>query len=379
MGILCLVPLSASAQWYLFPDKKKGRKVEEIIEENVGHQKVGRRDSLKVSVTLMLPLKASSDNANENFIEMYCGSLLALRDLGEEGLAADLRVIDTAAPGFTFNDDIVNGSDVTIGPVSYSDIQKALVLCDSSRVLISPLEPKAAQLIRTGELVQSPAPWSAQIDEMVDWLTEETLMGDEILVLRDTSAAGFGEQSAYLLDQLKDSGLRYRVIFSTSQASFSKYGRYRLLIASDSDGYTAGAVRHLWISAAQGNEITLYCTSKVRNSLGSNTKELHATDTRLAASYFIDYNSRKVKDFIIKYRSFFRTEPGSFAFQGYDTMYYFLKMYAQYGEGWDDALPESPAKGLQSDFLFDEGVEEGRLNMAVRRVVYGKDLSMSLQ
>ena len=74
--------------------------------------------------------------------------------------------------------------------------------------------------------------------------------------------------------------------------------------------------------------------------------------------------------------SYCQNEPGSFAFQGYDAMHYFVSICAQYGRQWYKKLPYYNERGLQSDFRFNE--ETPRVNQAVRRIVYNPDLTTSV-
>ena len=59
-------------------------------------------------------------------------------------------------------------------------------------------------------------------------------------------------------------------------------------------------------------------------------------------------------------------------------MHYFVKACHDYGRNWARRLPEFPEKGLQSDFSFNRRQGDGKLNVAVRRVVYNSDLTTSL-
>ena len=97
----------------------------------------------------------------------------------------------------------------------------------------------------------------------------------------------------------------------------------------------------------------------------------------MTASYYIDYEDPAVKRFILAYRALFQDEPGSFAFQGYDTMHYFVTICTRFGRQWYKKLPEYDEKGLQADFRFRE--ESGRVNQAVRRIVYNPDLTINRQ
>lgn len=388
--ILCLLPLCADAQWYLFPGNKQKQKQEQKQEQEQEQKKDTVRtfdygDELfpvsrasTVNVSLILPINAAGDKPSANFLEMYGGALLAIRDLGNSGQKVHLRVFDSADPEVRITEQALAESDIIIGPVSYNDIQNTLCLCADGQTLISPLEPKAAALADSMNVVQSPVPWTRQIDELVQWVGEDMEFGDELVLIRDNSVSGSGEQSAYLMERLRQSGLRYRSVASVNELENTKVHKYRVLIASDSDAFLTGAVRSTAISAEKNGNITLYCTSRIRSTIGSNLRDLHSARTRITAAYHIDYDAQEVKDFVLAYRALFKTEPGSFAFQGYDVTRYFVKAYSEYGKRWHKRLPEHPERGLQSDFRFDRKECDGRMNLGVRRIIYNPDLSTTL-
>ena len=396
----CLLGLCAGAQnsWWLFPGKKKAQKksqadttaVVKIDSVITSEDLIVAADTLdsdelwlnafsdELNVSLILPLKASDEKPSSNFLEMYSGALMAVRDLGRSGIRVNLRVYDSAAPGFSLDGDLVSGQDVVIGPVEYEGLQTLSAQLGRGRAIVSPLEPKAASLTADGKLIQSPVPWTRQIDDMVDWLIEETMAGDEVVVIRDVSVQGNGEQSAYLISRLQQAGVMFRSISSAEELSQKPLGKYRLMIASDNDAFITKAVRGIGIASTIQDNIVLYSSSRVRNCVGPDVFDLYTANTRLCASYFIDYEDPAVKEFIIAYRSLMQSEPGSFAFQGYDTVRYYVAASARFGRRWARRLPEYSHKGLQSDFRFDYDVADGKQNIAVRRIVYRPDLTVSL-
>ena len=208
---LGLLHTGASAQWYLYPGgrneekqeqteaerqtqpqkqtrpERRQTRQEQAPEESVreplrqlpeSRTETGGRNSWfaeplfgrqsEVSVTLALPIGAGSEKPNANFLEMYCGALLALKDLGDEGVKVRLKFVDTAS-GAGLSPEDVNGSDLVIGPVSYNEMLTALTLCDNGKVLVSPLDPKTAKLAETSGIIQAPASWTSQIDGSTNW------------------------------------------------------------------------------------------------------------------------------------------------------------------------------------------------------------------
>lgn len=394
--LVCALSLNACAQWYLFPGKKKQvdtTKVDSM--RNYRPDSVAKQDTPApldsvvteetpvvdspyvldmpsvIRIGLALPLQASAQKPSENFLDFYSGALLALRELGSAGLQAELQVYDTADSQGNVPQSLIDESDVLIGPVSYEDLELAAAQC-SGKVLISPLEPKAAALAATSPVVQAPAGWSAQVDELVRWVREDLPIGEVLYVISDTTSLRPGGQSAYLLEQLRARGVRFENISSVEQLPKDKKQKIRVTVASELDNFNTAIVRGLGIEGARNGNIIFYGTARMRTN-GISQTDLHSTEAHMALSYFIDYDDPAVRQFVLSYRSLFQGEPGSFAFQGYDTTHYFVTLCAKYGRQWYKKLDEYAEKGLQADFRFRE--EPARVNQAARRVVYRSDLT----
>lgn len=399
--LICALSLNACAQWYLFPGKKKQQQTENPAdsmaafrdsllkkEAQAQQDSIALADSLVagtgvwddvfmldipdvIHIALVLPLQASAEKPSDNFLDFYSGTLLALRELGSAALKADLQVYDSADSKTSIPKSLIDDSDVIIGPVSYDELERSAALC-SGKVLISPLEPKAAALAAAGSVVQAPSGWNAQVDELVRWIREELPAGEALYVVRDSTALIQGGQSAYFIGQLQASGIRYQSVLSIQEIPFKKGQKTRVAIASEKDNAITTFVRGLSIEGARNNDVILYGTARARTN-GIAQTDLHNTEAHLALSYFIDYDDPAVRQFILAYRALFQGEPGSFAFQGYDTAHYFVTMCFRYGRQWYKKLAEYGEKGLQADFRFSE--EPARINQAARRVIYNSDLT----
>ena len=401
--ILCLLPICSSAQWYLFPGKKKKAKTEakaqdslkvqtkeaaadvfEVKEEAAADSLVTNddiymfEDAGQIKITLALPLAAGSEKPSENFIEMYCGALLAARDLGEQGVLTSLRLIDTAEEQIGRED--IEDADIFVGPVSLNDVRQTLEICPRGKTIISPLDQKCAPLVDSCALVQCPSDWQAQMDELIRWVEDDFGMLDEVILLRDSTIAGNGIQTQYLIDRLNASHLRYSSTSSLSKIQFNKLRKYRVIVASDKDSFIASSVKEAAIANKAGTaDITLYSTSRAKTSMGPNIIDIHNANACLASSYYIDYDSEEVRTFVRRYRALFGAEPGSFAFQGYDTVRHFALQCDKWGRRWHKKLSEQTGKGLQSDFDFRSKGGKGSKNTAVRRVCYNRDMSTVLK
>ena len=274
--LVCALSLNACAQWYLFPGKKKQADTTKVDSmRSYRPDSVAKQDATApidsvvteevpvldspyeldmpsvIRIGLVLPLQASTKKPSENFLDFYSGTLLALRELGSAGLQAELQVYDTADSQGNIPQSLIDESDVIIGPVSYSDLELAAAQC-SGKVLISPLEPKAAALAATSPVVQAPSGWSAQVDELVQWVREELPVGEVLYVIRDSTAFTPGGQSAYLLEQLQARGVRYESLGSVEELPLDKKQKLRVTVASEQDNFNTAIVRGLGIEGARG-------------------------------------------------------------------------------------------------------------------------------
>lgn len=393
---------SASAQWYLFPNRRKNKQVQTQESEIVVKTPVDTLSEVSESpegglelipmmeeyvykmpdvlkVALILPFQANG-KPNSNFLEMYCGVLLAIQESGGQGSTpVELTVIDESEPATPLTPDILEENHLIIGPVNYNDIKDALAICPSDRFIVSPLDPKAASLTDSSRVIQAPAHWKRQADEISRWIAQDAGRQDEIVVFRDSTVHNIGEQTEYLLTKLAESGHGFRTEARVSEFVPAPGGTTRVIIASDRDSYINGMVRDLSVLASQKHfDIVLYGTSSLRGSLGIDVEHLHNLQTHYTTGYFIDYENPAVSSFILSYRALFNNEPGQFAFQGYDTIRYFLGALAEYGEQWYKKLPEYSRRGLQTDYSFGESESTGKANESIRKVILGKDLSSYL-
>lgn len=399
--LLSMLSLNACAQWYIFPGRNgqkkqqentvvKAKEVSESKDTPMPEETVATSEDLEtaqepftdeysyialdpVKVALILPLQAGG-NPSANFYEMYSGALMAVRDLSEEGIAIELNVFDSADNMAAIDEGVLENNDVILGPVSSDDLTRLLAICPADKMLISPLEPKAQALADSLNLIQAPSPWTCQYTEIADWISSELRFNESVLLIKDEE--GLGEQAECLIASLDSVKVKYLIVSNLSEESFPKGSKTKCVIASDRDEFISSAIRTLNTIVSTGDRsITLYGTSKTRNA-ATDIKGLHNLDTHFTASYFIDYDNPEVKDFILKYRALFNNEPGSFAFQGYDTMHYFLNAALTYGRQWHKKLPEYNQKGLQADFEFQEDTTRtGNVNSAARRIHLNKDLS----
>ena len=341
----------------------------------------------EVKVTLILPMKASTENVSRNNMDFYSGVLLAVKDLADTGISTELNVYDSSDSSHPIASEDLSGSDLVIGPVSSGDLGRLLVSDSEIRAIISPLDPRAENLAAgNSNFVQVPAPQMAQYQDLVEWIKEDTVPGDTLLIISEKGARET-EATAQMVQAASSSGMTFipfsysilegRDITEPLTGLMTATGTNRVLIASESEAFVNDVVRNLNILVYNKLNVVLYAPARIRNFETIEVENLHNTSLHASMGYLIDYESDPVKNFLLKYRALYNTEPTQYAFQGYDIATYFISMCSRYGSGWMKKLAESEKEMLQSTFRFIPTEEGGYVNKGIRRLVYGPGWSVT--
>lgn len=342
-----------------------------------------------INAILMLPFNAGEGSGSESNMDFYSGALLAARDLGLSGTGVDLSVYDVAGGTSPVTADRLRMSDVAIGPVSKSALAALLEIAPEDRYIVSPFDQRAEALVATNKnFVQAPASVSAQYENLTDWITESRTPDEPLIVvfekgMREESESNAAETylqaSGQTYSSFSYSILEGRNVLEPIKALMNQEKTNRVLVISESEAFVNDLVRNLNLLIHEDYRIVLYGPSKLRSFETIDVEDYHNVNLHLAMSYYVDYDSPEVQDFLLKYRALYNTEPGPFAFQGYDLMHYFVKVCAKYGTGWGEFIEnEDTARLLQSDFKFRRYGEGGLENIGIRRLVYGPDYSVKL-
>ena len=151
----------------------------------------------------------------------------------------------------------------------------------------------------------------------------------------------------------------------------------RVLVVSESEAFVNDVVRNLNLMIHDRYKVVMYGSSRLKGFETIDVEDYHNASLHLSMSYYVDYERPEVRDFLLKYRALYNTEPGAFAFQGYDVMYYFISVCAEYGKDWAEKISENEkTRMLQTDFRFRRDGDGGLKNTAIRRIVYGPDYSI---
>ena len=337
----------------------------------------------KVNAGILLPITNAEGQPNRNNVDFYCGALIAVYDLANEGIDCNLNVFDIMDNRPSHAMDVIKGSDVVIGPISTGDLTRVFFSAPDLKGIVSPLDPRAEKIVKDHPaMIQAPTPHIIQYRDLVKWIKEDYREGDKVVMITEKGARHSNNITSPVKEALDSSALAYspfsysilegRDITEPLTALMSTEGANRILVASESEAFVNDVIRNLNLLIYNNLEIVLYTPSKVKGFETIEVENFHNTTMHVSLGYYIDYESEEVKDFLLKYRALYNTEPTQFAFQGYDVAKYFFGLSARYGESWKEHLTDNPEKMLQSTFDFVKNPSGGYINNGVRRIVYEK-------
>ena len=340
----------------------------------------------EVNVTLILPMKASTESVSRNNMDFYSGVLLAVKDLADAGISTQLNVYDSSDETHPIVSEDIDESDLIIGPVSSTDLRMLLESDTDPRMVISPLDSRAEELAyRHSNFIQVPTPQMSQYKDIMNWIREDSMPGDTLIMIKEKTARQT-DGVKQMIQAADSSGLTFipfsysilegRDITEPLTSLMTATGVNRVVIASESEAFVNDVVRNLSILLYNKLNVVLYAPARIRNFETIEVENLHKTAAHISLGYLIDYDSQQVKNFLLKYRALYNTEPTQYAFQGYDIATYFIGMCGRYGSHWSRKIDDGQTQMLQSTFMFVPAENGGYVNQGIRRLVYGDDWSV---
>ena len=337
----------------------------------------------EVHATVLLPMRNAEGRLSRNNMDFYSGLMLAIYDLAQEGISTDINVYDLSDHSTPLTTEDIEGSDMIIGPISTADLTRLFQASPGgTSPVISPLDPRAERLIATHRnMIQVPTPHKAQYQDLVNWIKEDMGEQDKVFMFSERIARSNDAVTA-MKEVMDSSGIEYtpfaysilegRDIIEPLKGMMSPEGVNRIHIASESEAFVNDVVRNLNLMLVENFQVVLYAPSKIRSFDTIEVEHFHKTSMHVSLTYFINYEDLAVKNFLLKYRALYNTEPTQFAFQGYDIGKYFISLCHKYGKRWPEKLNESEAAMLQSTFRCLKQGHGGYVNNGVRRIVYEK-------
>lgn len=333
-------------------------------------------------------------NRSKSFIEFYEGALLAIDSLKKAGYSYKVHVYDTGRElkklVNILNRKELTEMDMFIGPFDSTLIDKAVEFAKAHNIkVISPLSQNTNKLRGNPNLFQVNPAEIHKIDAAIQYLASQK---DKNIVLVKSNRLTDEELFKLYeskLSQLTSTGFQYKIHIGNAGSLSSKLVTDReniIILPSNEEAVVSELLRNInYINTSY--RISVFGLPRWNTFSNTDINYLHNLQFEYYTSFFADYSKPVTRNFIVKMRKNFNTEPEAqsftsqgynFAFLGYDISFYFLSALGKYGSEFENCLPAHQVDLIQSNFLFSPVQNgNGTMNSAVSIVKYNKDYTIT--
>lgn len=370
------------------PAEEAVEEVEEAAEENVAPEIVLDGN---VELTYILPLNLRDTlGPNGNFMDFYAGAMLALERYGSQsGNKATVNIVDQmmySSIEKLVASGAVYGKKAIIGPVRPADIVKVLEATEGKSIVISPMDQNGERLAAGNpSFYQAPPAAKAQQKSIAELFASKCTPSSNAVLIYETSGADTAlvriarealEARGASFSTLSYGILEGREILGKMSGYMKPETDNLVLVLSNSEAFVSDAVRNLNLICTNPVEenrrsITLFGLPRWRNFETIEVDYFHRMNLHLSLPYFVDYNKENVKDFLMKYRALYNSEPTPFSFQGYDVTLHALGIIG------GNTAP-NPADALQMKGLYTNDAGNGHINTGTKNIMYNNDYTISV-
>jgi len=312
------------------------------------------------------------------FIQFYEGFLMAVDSMKNSGMNVTLHV-------FNLEDDIdeakkliknpeLKSMDLIVGPV-YSNTFKILAEFAKQYTIniVNPFSTREETTWGNPYVFQPQPVYSSQNDKLVDYLNEKHDYS-QIFIARHNQ---YRDEAAFnsLKDKLNDdletrkgpsTGLYHEIIYSQdSTYSFEHLASVNypnvVVVYSESKVFILDIMRSLNELRDTFNIVVIGMPDWT-NIEGLEAEYLNNLNTHVITDQNTNYDLELVKNFVIKFRKQYATEPRDFAYSGYNIGIYFLSALMKYGPSFNDCIPYFDMELINMGFDFESSGTNGFQN-----------------
>jgi LysM repeat protein len=337
------------------------------------------------------------------FIEMYQGILLAADTLRSLGMDVSIHCYDIRGDTIELTR-LINSGDLDkmnliIGPVNTSNLAKVAAYAGKLGVpVISPVP-----LFNNSVLAGNPNLFMANASLEVSQIAIARKVGEfydkNFVFIHDDSAGvdpdvrGFRQKIVNELSNRQPfEELKFKEFLFATRSAFNNDSINRLshalsattdnivIIASDEAPVISETLQDLQ-GLSKKYPIKVFGYPSMRGIDNLDPRYLFDMDLLIFSPYWIDYDSRKVKQFNADFREKFVVEPGemSYAWLGYDLTYYFLSGLAIHGKDFLSHPEIHNPELLETEFDFrSKNPGDGFENQKLYPVRYTREYDVKI-
>jgi len=318
-------------------------------------------------------------------LDFYQGLMLGIDSAANEGLNFKVNVFDSRDDNSQLaalsKKEAVKASNLMIGPIFPDGVKYMAQFSEANKMpIVSPLAASKPTEFNNPYLISVVNNIDQHGAKIADYIADQYKADQTIVVLINTKKSSDEQFAAPIRKQfaLKYPSFTVQEFTSTYifETKMMKGKKYAVVLCSDDAPFVSPSLTKLYrLKNVAGYPIQLFGHPNWAKQT-YNIDQLQNLQTVLSSSYYIDYKSKPVIEFIRAYRAKYEFEPTEYAFKGFDTGYYFGKLMAKHGLNYLDFLVKENYKGLHNDFDFGYDAEYGFYNKHLMLLQY-KNLSLS--
>lgn len=295
-------------------------------------------------------------------IEFYEGFKLAFDSLKKQGFKGAIHVYDSNLDSAAFDKLLKKAElkemDLIIGPLYGKRFDLVLKFAKANNINIVSPSLQGNNMLLGNPNTSKVTPSYVTQTEALALYAAANYSGQNIMLFNSANPKDraylntFKRTANPVLQQAKADTVK-EITFATLKNFISKTKVNVVAIPSTNPSFVTEAVNKLFLDKQENKDsIIVLGLSNFRDIESLDFGYLNALHSCVSAYSFTDYSSAFTKNFILKYRSEFKTEPSDHVFSGFDIGYYYLKGLQQFGNGLQRKLPELKEKGIQTEFSF---------------------------
>lgn len=301
------------------------------------------------------------------FVEFYQGFILAVDSLKQRGLSINLHVFDTQSDTARIKEILgfpeFENNDLIIGPIYNHEIKLVSDFSKENQIkMILPLSDNLSLVNENPYLFQVKPSYNSQIDEFAKFVSGfddknivlvhngDSLGYDNIQMVKDKI---FNNLS---IDTLVNNIQFKEVVFEDSinvlEHALNDELENVFIIPSNQEAFVTDVLTNLYTIKMFGHKVRVIGLSRWPGFKNIDPEYYFNLGLCVVTPFFIDYHKTDVKDFIVKFRNIYSTEPTQMAIHAYDVGSYFLSALLEYGENFERCIYNHKVDLLQADYHF---------------------------
>ena len=327
--------------------------------------------------------KEANDYLSLTYIQYYEGILMAIDSLKKKGFTAKVYVYDvdadTAATLKILEKPEMTQMHLIIGPFFEGSFNVVARYAKKNKIkLVDPLSSDDDILKNNSYVFKATPSSNTQLKQLAAFIVDRYPKSPVIIVhnnkenekvyLTTFEAALNSEQHSA---GLPDSNFK-EVVYS--QDGFSGITKY--FSPTDTNIIVTLSNGEIFVTNYVSNFNKIYDKYKMivfglpswKSFDNIETEYLQNINLHIFSTSYVDYFDPAVKNFILKFRDEYKTEPEKYAFQGFDVGMVFFSALKSYGVNFDKCIDKVGGKYLQSSYKFrraggNDGYENSFLNI----------------